>query len=163
MKAGCAMGGQSAIGGHAAHANATAATAPQNTPPQTALVPSVQVVFDNYLKIQAGLAQDSIQGMKARASVIAEAIQTDTAKALPVEVGQQAEALAKISDIKAARESFKQLSDSLIKYLAANKAYAGLFVKVFCPMANARWLQRDTVVNNPYFGQSMARCGKIES
>jgi hypothetical protein len=51
----------------------------------------------------------------------------------------------------------------LIKYLAANKAHAGHYVKAFCPMANARWLQTGSTVSNPYLGKSMARCGQIES
>ena len=35
----------------------------------------------------------------------------------------------------------------------------------YCPMAfdnaGAEWLQRDTQINNPYFGDSMLRCGEI--
>lgn len=71
--------------------------------------------------------------------------------------------LNKASDLKTAREAFKPLSDSLIKCLGANKAHRGHYVRVFCPMANARWLQTGSVVSNPYYGKSMARCGKIES
>lgn len=133
------------------------------TEPAPALPKPVQAVFDSYLKIQTALAQDSVQGVSASATAIAKSVQADSAKTLPADVAQQAEALAKASDIKAARESFKPLSDSLIKYLGANKAHRGHYVQVFCSMANARWLQTGSVVSNPYYGKSMARCGKIES
>jgi hypothetical protein len=123
----------------------------------------VQAVFDNYIKIQAALAQDSLQGVSANATMIVKGVQTDTAKALPDDVARQAEMLAGAGDIKAAREAFKPLSDSLIKYLGANKAHRGHYVQVFCSMANARWLQTGSVVSNPYYGKSMARCGRIES
>lgn len=133
-----------------------------HTQPAPALPKPVQTVFDSYIKLQTALAQDSMQGVTANASAIAKSVQGDSAKTLPADVAKQAETLAKAGDLKAAREAFKPLSDSLIKYLAANKAHAGHFVKVFCPMANARWLQSGSVVSNPYYGKSMARCGKIE-
>ena len=144
---------------HGAHQPATNT----RTEPAPALPKPVQAVFDSYLKIQTALAQDSIQGVSANASAIAKSVQGDNSKTLPADVAQQAAALAKASDIKAAREAFKPLSDSLIKYLTANKAHRGHYVQVFCSMANARWLQTGAVVNNPYFGKSMQRCGKIES
>ena len=145
--------------GHGAHQPAPNA----RTEPAPALPKPVQTAFDSYIKIQTVLAQDSLQGVSANATAIAKAVQSDSAKALPADVVQQAEALAKASDIKAAREAFKPLSDSLIKYLGANKAHRGHYVQVFCSMANGRWLQTGTVVSNPYYGKSMARCGKIES
>ncbi len=145
--------------GHGAHQPAPNA----RTEPAAVLPKPVQTAFDSYLKIQTALAQDSLQGVSANATAIAKAVQSDSTKALPADVAQQAEALAKAGDIKAAREAFKPLSDSLIKYLSANKAHRGHYVQVFCSMANGRWLQTGTVVSNPYYGKSMARCGKIES
>ncbi len=128
-----------------------------------ALPKPVQAVFDSYIRMQTALAQDSMQGVSTNATAIAKAVQSDTAKSLPADVVKQAETLAKAGDIKAAREAFKPLSDSLIKYFTANKAHRGHYVQVFCSMANGRWLQTGTVVSNPYYGKSMARCGKIES
>lgn len=147
---------------HADHGGHQHGASPR-TEPAPALPKPVQAVFDSYLKIQTALAQDSLEGVSANATAIAKAVQSDPAKTFSADVAQQAGALAKASDIKTARGAFKPLSDSLIKYLGANKAHAGHYVKVFCSMANARWLQTGSVVSNPYYGKSMARCGKIES
>jgi hypothetical protein len=144
-----------AHGAHQPGANIHTETAP-------ALPKPVQAVFDSYIKIQTALAQDSLQGVSANATAIAKSVQAGPAKTMPADVAQQAEALAKASDLKTVREMFKPLSDSLIKYLGANKAHRGHYVQVFCPMANARWLQTGSAVSNPYYGKSMARCGKIE-
>lgn len=146
-------------GDHGAHQPAPNA----RTEPAPALPKPVQAVFDSYIKIQTALALDSTQNVSANATTIAKAVHGDSTKALPADVAKQAETLAKAADIKAAREAFKPLSDSLIKYLAANKAHAGHYTKVFCSMANARWIQTGTTVSNPYYGKSMLRCGKIES
>ena len=40
---------------------------------------------------------------------------------------------------------------------------ANHFVKIVCPMVNAAWFQIGSVVNNPYLGGEMARCGNIQS
>jgi len=126
-----------------------------------ALTAPVKTVYDDYLKIQASLAKDSLSGVALHANAIAKAVQTD-AKSLPAAVATEAEALAKASDLKAARAAFKPLSDSLIQYLADHKA-KGAYVQVYCPMANASWLQADKNVNNPYMGQAMATCGEIQN
>lgn len=104
-----------------------------------------------------------MENVRASAVAIRNSVQSNPEKSLPAAVAEQAEALAKASDIKSAREAFKPLSDSLLKYLAGNKAHASHYVRVYCPMAKARWFQKGTTVNNPYFGKSMADCGKIES
>jgi len=125
-----------------------------------ALSASVKSVYDHYLKIQAQLANDSLTGVAANAEAISKAVQGD-ANALPAAVADEAEALAKASDLRSARAAFKPLSDSLIKYLAEHKA-KGAYVEVYCPMARAHWLQSDRKVSNPYFGQAMATCGEIQ-
>jgi hypothetical protein len=121
----------------------------------------VKSVYGHYLKIQADLANDSLTGVAENANAIVGAVQGD-AKILPAEVGTQAKALAKAKDLSTARDAFKSLSDALIKYLADNKA-KGAYVKVYCPMARASWLQADKHVNNPYFGPAMSGCGEIQN
>jgi Protein of unknown function (DUF3347) len=126
-----------------------------------ALTGPVKSVYDHYLKIQTALAGDSLAGVAENANAIATAVQTD-AKMLPAEVGAQAETLAKAKDLKTARAAFKPLSNSLIKYLADQKA-KDAYVQVYCPMANASWLQADKNVNNPYLGKEMPTCGEIQN
>jgi len=121
----------------------------------------VKSVFDHYLTIQADLANDSMDGVADNASAISKAVQGD-AKSLPADVGTQADALAKAKDLTEARAAFKPLSDSLIKYLADNNAKSA-YVQVYCPMAQANWLQADKNVKNPYFGHAMQECGVVQN
>ena len=127
----------------------------------SALMEPVKSVYDHYLTIQTDLANDTLKGVAENAGAIAKAVQGDDMKMLPAEVATQAETLAKVSDLKAARAAFKPLSDSLIKYLADHNA-KDAFTKVYCPMARASWLQKDGNVNNPYFGKAMSKCGEIQ-
>ena len=127
-----------------------------------AMMEPVKSVYDQYLKIQAALAKDSMTGVPAPAKAIAAAVKGDKMKMLPDEVAAEAEALANAKDVSSAREAFKPLSKSLIKYLADHKVQSGSYNEVYCPMANANWLQTGKQVSNPYLGKSMPSCGEIK-
>lgn len=127
-----------------------------------ALMPPVKSVYEQYLKIQTDLANDSLKGVPEAADAIAKAVQGDGMKMLPATVATEAETLSKAPDLKAARAAFKPLSDSLIKYLADHHVQDA-YVEVYCPMAKASWLQANKNVNNPYLGQDMSTCGEIKN
>jgi len=127
-----------------------------------ALSETVKSVLDHYLKIQAALANDSTKGVADNAAAISKAVKADDAKTLSPDVATVADGLAKAKDLPAARESFKDLSQSLIKYMADKKVKTGKFEEVFCPMANASWLQTNQNIANPYLGHSMPGCGETK-
>jgi Cu(I)/Ag(I) efflux system membrane fusion protein len=119
----------------------------------------VKSVYASYLDIHAALAADTMKGVAEKAEAIAKAVKDDKAKMLPAEVADQAEALARAKELKAARAAFKPLSDSLIKYLADHKVSSSGYIQFYCPMAKADWLQKDKDTSNPYYGKAMAECG----
>ena len=121
----------------------------------------VATVFDGYVRIQTALAKDSLEGVAENAQSISKTVKDDSSNTFSVTVARQSEALAKATDLPAARTAFKSLSDSLIEYTSMNPQVAGSYRQVHCSMANASWLQTDSVVNNPYTGKSMARCGEF--
>ena len=126
-----------------------------------ALTQSVKSVFDNYLKIESALANESGVGIGFNASAIANAVRSDSMKMLPLKVAKQAEILARTRNLSSAREAFKPLSKSLIHYLADHNITSA-YVEVYCPMVKASWIQKDKKINNPYMGGSMRSCGTIK-
>lgn len=130
---------------------------------EPALMQPVKSVLDHYLKIQTELAKDSVKGLDEHANAIAKAVKGDEMKMLSPDVAKQAESLAKAKDIKAAREAFKPLSASLVKYLADHKAGKGTYHEAYCPMVKASWLQTSKDITNPYMGKSMLNCGVLKN
>jgi hypothetical protein len=128
-----------------------------------ALMEPVKSVLGHYLMIQTELAKDSVKGLDEHANAIAKAVKGDDMKMLSPDVAKQAETLAKAKDIKAAREAFKPLSTSLVKYLADNKAGKGTYHEAYCPMVKASWLQTSKDITNPYMGKSMLTCGVLKN
>src|SRR6266536_1904710 len=126
-----------------------------------ALMEPVKSVLDHYLAIQSELAKDSVKGLDEHANALAKAVKGDNMKMLSTDVAKQAETLAKAKDINAARDAFKPLSASLVKYLADNKAGKGTYHEAYCPMGMANWLQTEKDIKNPYMGKSMLTCGVL--
>lgn len=129
----------------------------------SALMEPVKSVYDSYLKIQTELVKDSLKDVSENATAIAKAVRGDSMKMLPAEVATQADSLAQAKDLKSAREAFKPLSESLIKYLADNNAGKGLYHEAYCPMAKASWLQSGKDIKNPYLGKEMPDCGVLKN
>lgn len=129
----------------------------------SALMEPAKSVLDHYLIIQAELAKDSVKSLDEHANAIAKAVKGDDMKMLSPDIATQAESLAKTKDLKAAREAFKPLSASLVKYLADNKPGKGTYHEAYCPMVKANWLQTGTDITNPYMGKSMLTCGVLKN
>lgn len=120
----------------------------------------VQGVLQHYLSIQADLAGDSFAPVPAEAAALAKSVRAAGATLVSQDLAAQADALAKASDLASARAAFEPLSASLIRTLADHHE-EGAYVRVYCPMKRASWLQKGRTVNNPYLGKEMSSCGII--
>ena len=119
-----------------------------------------RAVIDPYLKIQAALADDSMDGVKANAGNLATAATALGAPAMKIDT--TAVQLAAATEIEDARDRFGALSQAIDTYMTGLKLKAPEGVKVaFCPMVQKPWLQADATINNPYYGKSMQTCGSF--
>jgi hypothetical protein len=119
--------------------------------------------YENYIKIQSALAADSLKGVPEAAQALAQVVKADADKKFPSAAAEQAEKVAKANSVSAARAAFKALSKTLIDYRKSNPALMAQYHEVYCPMADASWLQTGKTVMNPYYGSSMLHCGEIKN
>ena len=70
--------------------------------------------------------------------------------------------LMESKDIKSARKTLEMITDPTLKALKYFGSTEKTYFKMHCPMAfdnqGAFWLQKNQVVRNPYFGESMLTC-----
>jgi hypothetical protein len=136
------------------------APAPQtsNTPKAGTEMP--RSVIDPYLKIQAALADDSMDGVKANAGNLATAATALGAPAFKIDTA--AAQLTSAVEIGDARDKFGALSEAIDTYMTGLhlKAPEGIKVAV-CPMVQKPWLQAEANIQNPYFGKEMLTCGSF--
>lgn len=132
-------------------------------PQQVAPSQSTESIFDfkggpleHYLVVQDALARDQLyeaQAALAKLGSLATYSEGDLKKHI-----QEA---TRATDIKTARQSFKAISEELIK-----RELPDSYKVAYCPMSfsyeGARWIQQDGKIMNPYFGADMLHCGAFE-
>lgn len=105
----------------------------------------------NYLKLQDALASDDFKTATTAHQALCE---TDLKKVKT----DYKNCGTKFKDMDELRTSFKKLSDVFISK-ADKKDMTGLMVAT-CPMAEAKWIQKEGSIRNPYYGKSMLACGE---
>jgi hypothetical protein len=117
-------------------------------------------LVDPYLRVQSALAADKVETVKADAVDIGKAAQSLGEPATPIVAA--AKALEDAADLKAARQAFGKLSDSVFAYAKATGASMPEGVRrAYCPMVNKSWLQKGEKIQNPYYGSEMLECGSF--
>jgi hypothetical protein len=113
-----------------------------------------------YIRVQALLAADSIDGVPVLAESIAGGAMAlgepgDAIRAAAIELGRAA-------DIKAARLAFGKVGNAILTHVLAVGATLEPDVRVaYCPMARKYWLQRGEAIRNPFYGATMLDCGRL--
>jgi membrane fusion protein, copper/silver efflux system len=163
----------------AAAASAGADTAPSGPvfPAPDSFQAGLGKVYAGYVDIQAALAADDFQAAQAAFSAMhgtLHIIQTDgldsSAKAYwdtsTTRIMEVLHPMATSGNIDTMRLHFMDftpaLLDAIDKFGVSSTAGIYLF---HCPMARknqgAEWLQKDSLIANPYFGKSMLKCGNL--
>lgn len=110
-----------------------------------------ELKVENYVKMQEALAKDDF-------TVALNVHKNLCQKDLAHHSEAYKDCKKNFKNIDQLRDSFKQLS---ILYIANAKKeeLKGLMVAE-CPMAKAKWIQKEGSIANPYYGKSMLECGE---
>lgn len=77
-----------------------------------------------------------------------------------------AKAIHSTDDVEVQRKAFKALSERMYELASSNKLEFNTLYKQYCPMAfddtGAYWLSDSKEIRNPYFGDKMLKCGRVE-
>lgn len=123
-------------------------------------------VFNAYHDLWYALHNDDLEGWQQAAAVFYDAVSGANWPPAMAELEEQLNRGAghshHVSDIATARDHFYHQSRAMIE-LAQAGYHEGRLYLMFCPMARdnagAYWLQQEDELLNPYFGDSMLRCG----
>ncbi len=82
------------------------------------------------------------------------------------EEAKLADEISNSDDIEAQRATFKTLSEKVYALASEQKIEFDTLYKQYCPMAfnnqGAYWLSKSKEIFNPYFGDKMLKCGRVE-
>jgi hypothetical protein len=125
--------------------------------------PKVEAIFDQYLQVEAALVNTDAAKTATESSKL-EALLKDSEA--DEETQTAVAAMAASEDIAVQRENFESLSSSIEKMLQGSLK-SGTLYKQYCPMAfnnkGAYWISSSKDILNPYFGDKMLKCGRVDS
>ena len=120
-------------------------------------------VYNHYIAIKSGLVQTDAALVQDHAKqMIAELENTQANEG----IATAARKISTSSDVNVQREAFSELTKSMDSILEG-ALKSGEIYKQYCPMAfegkGDFWYSNSKEIRNPYFGDKMLKCGRIEA
>lgn len=123
----------------------------------------VAILFKSYIQLKTALVNTSAENAAIEGNALAVAFE---------EIGTDEETKAALQtivsskDVEEQREAFFIVSSKVEKILEGALS-SGTIYKQYCPMAfgntGAFWFSESKNINNPYFGDKMLKCGRIDA
>lgn len=114
--------------------------------------------FKVYIAIKDALVNSDVEAAGKKAEELAKAEEQSIVSA--------AGKIAKAEDINLQRKAFSELTAAM-EALLEDALSSGAIYKQFCPMAfegkGDYWFSNSKKVYNPYYGERMLKCGRVEA
>ncbi len=125
--------------------------------------PKVEAIFKQYLHVENALVNTDAEKTAAQAAKLELLMKEQEVDA---ETHAAVAAMAEAKGIDIQRENFETLSMGMEKLLQGS-LNSGTLYKQHCPMAfnnkGASWISSSREILNPYFGDKMLKCGRVEA
>ncbi len=123
----------------------------------------VMSVFNKYVGLKTALINTDASAAAASASELLTTFNEQGVDESRIALVQK---IVDSKDIEAQRSAFVGVTNT-VEELLADALDSGKIYKQYCPMAfkntGAYWLSESKEIANPYFGDKMYRCGRIDS
>lgn len=137
----------------------------------------LQDLTPRYLNIKDALVESDLAAVTSAAAGFGDAFNAIDPVALDgldrgdwerlsVDIGEHGKSIAAATDLETARQQFSLLSPAMAEAIKRfNVNDEALYVQ-YCPMAfgnvGATWISANEEIRNPYFGDKMLTCGKVQ-
>ncbi len=123
----------------------------------------MEMVYRHYINLKDALVSTNTENASVAASELITAFNNAEAADTALKAAQN---IVAANDIEEQRPAFVVVTTETENLLKDN-VVSGTIYKQYCPMAfnntGASWLSGSSDIMNPYFGDKMLRCGRIEA
>ncbi len=120
-------------------------------------------VFEEYINLKTALVNTDAATASTQASNLMSAFANINVDEATLEITQK---IIKANDIEAQRSAFVDVTNA-VEEMLKDALDSGAIYKQYCPMAfnntGAYWLSESKEIANPFFGEKMYRCGRIDA
>lgn len=125
--------------------------------------PKVASVYQSYIDLKTALVNSDANAAANEAAKLQTALAN---VGVDEEVLMASQSMTESKDVEAQREGFVIVTQAVEKMLDG-AIESGVIYKQYCPMAfdfkGGYWLSNSNEIYNPYYGDKMLRCGKVDS
>ena len=123
---------------------------------------TTQSVFEHYIGIKSALVASDNAEAQQHATMLLESLKEIEAEQTLLNATMQ---LVEATDINKQREAFSKITKEM-EGVITGAISSGEIYKQFCPMAfegkGDYWYSTSSEIRNPYFGDKMLKCGRVE-
>ncbi len=123
----------------------------------------VEEIFKQYINVESALVNTDAEATSSESAKLLNLLNEHKSDA---KVLAAVENMEKSADVEIQRKNFVQVTESMEKMLEG-ALKSGTIYKQYCPMAfgdtGAYWLSTNREILNPYFGDKMLKCGRVDS
>lgn len=124
---------------------------------------SIAQLYHHYIGIKQALVESDAAMAKSHAEKLVADLQSNESNQ---EIASAARNIATSTDINQQREAFSKLTAAMEPVLTG-AIESGEIYKQFCPMAfegkGDYWYSNSEEIRNPYYGDKMLKCGRVEA
>jgi polyhydroxyalkanoate synthesis regulator phasin len=122
-------------------------------------------VINGYLKIKDALVSSNVEEAKEAAEAVQQDLKSAEGEGINT-ILEDIEHIASTESLEHQREHFNDLSRNVYALTKASDATNKKLYKQHCSMAfdntGAFWLSSSEEIRNPYFGERMLKCGRVQ-
>jgi hypothetical protein len=119
-------------------------------------------IFNAYIEVKDALVRTNASEAQDAADNLISTLEEDSEGS---ELVEPARKIAETEDVNQQREAFSELTATMQPVLEGALA-SGEIYKQYCPMAfegqGDYWFSSSKEIRNPYFGDKMLKCGRVE-
>jgi hypothetical protein len=119
--------------------------------------------YEQYLRVKDALVASQSDEAKKGAGDLAKSLKEISSSPAALEAASK---IASSTDLTEQRKLFSTLSNEMTTLVKGGKLSMGVLYLEYCPMANnntgAYWLSNEREIKNPYFGDTMLKCGGVK-
>lgn len=122
-------------------------------------------ILNAYLEMKDALVQSSVDAAKKAAEEIKNILNGKSDSELLKGILEDAKQITEAKEVDQVRTHFDGMSQNVYELVKASNPDKTIY-KQYCPMAfdnqGAFWLSSEEEIKNPYFGDKMLKCGKVQ-
>lgn len=120
-----------------------------------------QEVVDSYMLVKDALVQSDADSASSSALVLAQRLEATPPFEKKTALLEAVNTIVSTLKIEKQRESFALISEILWPLIQVAPDLTKTIYQHYCPMKKWYWMSYEITVKNPYYGNKMLSCGKL--